>query len=75
MDEFHYRREVEMVLARIAECARRKNHQRRPQAFSAAIDNIFAYLPDEPDIGVEFLADDRVYRIHILDDKTSDTFN
>jgi hypothetical protein len=64
-----------MIFSAIAECAGGKEYQSGPQAFPAAVDDIFAYLSNECYFGVEFFADNVIHRAHILGDKASDTFN
>ena len=75
MDEFDDSRQVVMKFSGIAKCARGKDDQCRAQAFSAAIDDVFADLPNKPHIGIKLFADDRVHRAHILGDKASDTLD
>src|SRR5690606_542410 len=62
MNELHDCGQIVMIFTAIAERAGGKDYQRRPQALPAAVDDIFAYLPDECYFGVEFFADNGIHR-------------
>ena len=75
MNELHDCGQIVMIFSAVAECAGGKDYQRGPQAFAAAVDDIFADLSNERYFGVEFFADNVIHRAHVLGDKASDTFN
>ena len=75
MNELDDSSEIILIFPGIAERTSGKNDQRGTQALAATVNDIFAYLPDEADIRIKLLADNRIYRDHVAGDQTPDTFN
>ena len=65
MDELDDGGERNMLVAGIAQGARRKGDQQRPQAFTAAVDDVRPELVNEGDVGIEPPVDLAIHRFPV----------
>ncbi|GHT85997.1 hypothetical protein AGMMS49543_18360 [Betaproteobacteria bacterium] len=53
------------MAALIAQRIGSQQHQRRTQAFAAALDDVLRHLPDQHDIGMETITENGIDRLHV----------